>query len=189
MRSIDMHAHLTPQCFQQAIKDTGEWHGMKGDRGELNNPRNVWTPEQRLGDMNSLGVDMQVVSTNVSFYSYDADVATATTIARLCNDEVAQMIMDHPDRFAGFATIPMQDVGAAIAELERSMTQLGLKGAMIDDKVNGRTFDEPEFLPFWKAAEEMGALIFVHQASHPQLTCTIFTNPAHQIKSCFFSYF
>ncbi len=45
-----------------------------------------------------------------------------------------------------------------------AVVQLGLKGAMINDHVNGRTFDEPEFLPFWKAAEQMGALIFIHQA-------------------------
>jgi aminocarboxymuconate-semialdehyde decarboxylase len=57
----------------------------------------------------------------------------------------------------------MQDVGAAIAELERCMTRLGFKGAEINDHVNGRTFDEPEFRPFWKAAEQMGALVFFHQ--------------------------
>ena len=58
----------------------------------------------------------------------------------------------------------MQDVGAAIDELERSMVQLGLKGAMIDDKVNDRTFDDPIYLPFFKAADQMGALIFFHQS-------------------------
>ncbi|MBI3327729.1 MAG: amidohydrolase family protein [Nitrospinae bacterium] len=78
-------------------------------------------------------------------------------------DEVHQMTMDHPERFKGFAQIPMQDVKAAIAELDRSVNQLGIVGAMIDDKVNGRTYDEPEFLPLWKAAEQMGALMFIHQ--------------------------
>jgi aminocarboxymuconate-semialdehyde decarboxylase len=74
------------------------------------------------------------------------------------------MTVDYPARFAGLATLPMQDVKAAIAELERSVVQLGLKGAMINDQVNGRTYDEPEFLPFWKAAEQMGALLPIHQA-------------------------
>jgi aminocarboxymuconate-semialdehyde decarboxylase len=73
------------------------------------------------------------------------------------------MTRDYPNRFAGFATLPMQNVRAGIAELERSVTQLGLKGAMIEDVINGRTFDEPEFLPFWQAAEQLDALIFVHQ--------------------------
>jgi aminocarboxymuconate-semialdehyde decarboxylase len=73
------------------------------------------------------------------------------------------MTIDYPECFKGFAQIPMQDVKAAIAELDRSVNQLGLVGAMIDDKVNGRTYDDPEFMPLWKAAEQMGALMFIHQ--------------------------
>ena len=57
----------------------------------------------------------------------------------------------------------MQDVKEAVAELERCMTRLGLKGVEINDHVNGRTLEEPEFRPFWKAAEQMGALVFFHQ--------------------------
>ena len=164
MRAIDIHAHLTPQCFQREVLAGKTWYGMTNAEGELFNPRNAWTPEQRLADMHSLGVDIQIVSTNVAFYKYDQDVATTTAIARACNDEVHQMTMDHPDRFAGLATLPMQDMRAAIAELERSVVQLGLKGAMINDHVNERTYDAPEFLPLWKEAEQMGALIFIHQA-------------------------
>src|SRR5688500_8409472 len=74
------------------------------------------------------------------------------------------MTKSWPDRFAGLATLPMYDFKAAFAELARVMTRLGFKGAMINDHVNGRTLDEPEFLPFWKAAEQMGALILFHQA-------------------------
>jgi aminocarboxymuconate-semialdehyde decarboxylase len=164
MRAIDIHAHLTPQCFQQAVLAGQTWHGMTSTEGELFNPMNAWTPEQRLADMESLGVDMQVVSTNVAFYKYDQDVATTVAIAQACNNEVRQMTVDYPSRFAGLATLPMQDIPAAIAELERAVGQLGLKGAMINDQVNDRTFDEPEFLPFWKAAEQMEALILIHQA-------------------------
>ena len=75
MRAIDIHAHLTPQCFQQAVLAGQTWHGMTSAEGELFNPMNAWTPEQRLTEMDSLGVDMQVVSTNVAFYKYDQDVA------------------------------------------------------------------------------------------------------------------
>ena len=74
------------------------------------------------------------------------------------------MTKSWPDRFAGLATLPIQDVKSAIAELERVMLHLGFKGAMINDQVNGRTLDEPEFLPFWRAAEQLGALILFHQA-------------------------
>ena len=61
--------------------------------------------------------------------------------------------------------MPMQDPAAAVEELTRAMTELNLKGAMISDHVVGRTYDEPEFLPFFKAAEALGAILFIHQGS------------------------
>ena len=88
MRAIDLHAHLTPQCFQREVLAGKTWHGMTSAEGELHNSMNAWTPEQRLADMDSLGVDIQVVSTNVAFYKYDQDVTTTTAIARACNNEV-----------------------------------------------------------------------------------------------------
>ena len=163
MRSIDIHAHSTPQCFQRAVLAGQDWHGMTAADGELFNPRNAWTPEQRIADMDSLGVDIQVVSTSPGFYQYHQEPAVTAAIARDCNDEIRQMTMDYPQRLAGLALLPMQDTPAAVAELERAMQRLGFKGAMIGDQVNGKTFDEPEFRPLWKAAEEMGALIFIHQ--------------------------
>ena len=163
MRSIDIHAHSTPQCFQRAVLAGQDWHGMTAADGELFNPRNDWTPEQRIADMDSLGVDIQVVSTSPGFYQYHQDPAVTAAIARDCNDEIRQMTLDYPQRLAGLAILPMQDTPAAVAELERAVLQLGFQGAMIGDQVNGKTFDEPEFRPLWKAAEEMGALIFIHQ--------------------------
>jgi len=61
-------------------------------------------------------------------------------------------------------------VKAAIAELERCMAQLGLKGAEINDHINGRTLDDPEFRPFWRAAEQMDALIFFHQGGETMVS-------------------
>ena len=114
-------------------------------------------------DMDSLGVDVQIASTGAQFYYYGRDGQEIAAMHRECNDEVHQMTIDHPDRFKGLAQIPMQDVDLAIAELDRCVNQLGMVGAMIDDKVNGKTFDEPEFLPLWKAAEQMGAVFLIHQ--------------------------
>ena len=162
MRTIDIHAHLTPQCFIHAMNEGKEWHGIKpGD--QVIGPRAAWTPEQRIADMNSLGVEVHVVSTGAGFYNYDMDSGTVAAMHKECNDEVHQMTLDYPERFKGFAQIPMQDVKSAVDELERSVTKLGLVGAMINDTVNGRTFDAPELLPLWKAAEQMGAVMFVHQ--------------------------
>ena len=108
-------------------------------------------------------MNVHILSTTPTLYGYDLDPKVTIAMNKECNDEVAQTAKSWPDRFSGFATLPMQDVKAAIAELERSVIKLGLKGAMIDDHVNGLTYDEPQFLPFWKAAEQMGALIFIHQ--------------------------
>ena len=162
MRTIDIHAHSTPQSFIKATKSGEDWHTLNLGSA-LSNPRNGWTPEQRIADMDSLGVDIQVVSTTAAFYRYDLDTEVTAAMHRECNDEVSQLTKDHPDRFAGLANIPMQDPTAAIEELERSMVTLGLKGAMINDTANNVTYDEPQYLPFWKAAEELGALIFIHQ--------------------------
>jgi aminocarboxymuconate-semialdehyde decarboxylase len=176
MRSIDVHAHLTPQCFWRATENGGDWHTLRRDKNARGQecavvggrqqplpPRAKWTPEERLADMDSLGVDVHVVSPYSGFYNYHLDAAVTVATSQDSNNEVSTMVKTWPQRFAGLGTLPMQDVPAAIAELERCISQLGLKGAMINDHVNGRTFDEPEFRPFWRAAEQLGTLIFFHQ--------------------------
>ena len=172
MRPIDIHAHISPAPFLQAMAQGRDWHGITADAwpSHRSNPRTMWTPEQRLADMDSLGVDVHVLSTGAAFYNYEKDPAAVAKMARECNDYVAQLTRDHPSRFAGFATLPMQDVRASVAELERSVSTLGLKGAMIGDHVNGRTFDDPQFLPLWRAAEQMGAVMFVHQGGSTVVT-------------------
>jgi aminocarboxymuconate-semialdehyde decarboxylase len=183
MRSIDVHAHLTPQCFWRATENGGDWHTLKretdargmeyalvGGRRQALPPRAKWTPEERLADMDSLGVDVHVVSPYVGFYNYHLPVEVARATSAETNDEIAGMIQARPERFAGLGTLPMQDVKAAIGEMERCMTRLGLKGVEINDHVNGRTLEEPEFRPFWKAAQELGALVFFHQGGDTVVT-------------------
>ena len=167
MRTIDIHAHITPEAYIAASRRGEAWHGIRPEGvSNMNyNPRTTWTPQERIADMNSLGVDVQVLSTNASFYNYDMDASVVAAMARDCNDYVAQLTKDYPDRFSGFATLPMQDVAASVVELERSMN-MGLKGAMIGDQVNGKTFDEPEFMPLWKSAEASGAVMLIHQGGN-----------------------
>lgn len=165
MRTIDFHAHISPEGFIRAAEKGEDWYGTKANAGAMlsYNPRTGWLPEQRLADMDSLGVDVHVLSTNSYFYNYEKEASIVSKMSVEANDYVSQLTKDHPTRFAGLANLPMQDVKASVAELERSMTQLGLKGAMIGDHVNGKTFDDPEFLPLWKAAEELGAVLLIHQ--------------------------
>jgi len=184
MRSIDIHAHVTPQCFWRATENGGDWHTLKREKTAQGGeaavvgrskqalpPKARWTPEERIADMDSLGVDVQVVSPYVGFYNYQLDTPVALATSRATNDEISEMTRTWPKRFAaGLGTLPMQDVKASIVELERCMTQLGLKGVEINDHVNGRTFEEPEFRPFWKSVDELGAVVFFHQAGETLVT-------------------
>ncbi|HLF03737.1 MAG TPA: amidohydrolase family protein, partial [Dehalococcoidia bacterium] len=93
---------------------------------------------------------------------YHLPAAQGLQLAREVNNEISAMTRQWPQRFAGLATLPMQDVKAAVAELERAVQVLGLRGAELDTVVNGKGWDEPEFLPLFQAAEQMGALLFYH---------------------------
>jgi aminocarboxymuconate-semialdehyde decarboxylase len=175
MRTIDIHAHLVPRSLWQAAEAGREWYGFRhepgnglgtmlggGKRTSFNSPKVRFTPEERLRDMDAQGVDVQVVSIHTPFFGYHLDPAEGRSLAREVNDEIATMTRQWPQRFAGLATLPVQDVKAAIDELERAVTVLGLKGAELDTIVNGENWDEPKFLPLFKAAEAMGAVLFFH---------------------------
>jgi aminocarboxymuconate-semialdehyde decarboxylase len=101
--------------------------------------------------------------------SYHLDPVQGRQLARDVNDEIAAMTRQWPQRFAGLATLPVQDVGAAIDELDRAVHVLGLKGAELDTAVNGENWDEPRFLPLFEAAESMGAVLFFHPQPHHNL--------------------
>jgi aminocarboxymuconate-semialdehyde decarboxylase len=163
MPVIDMHAHVTPERYKKAISEHGEWHGLDAVPGELGLGGFDKSLHERLDEMDALGVDMQLVTPTVGFYQYGNQLEVTRRIARECNDEIGEMVAAHPNRFAGLATLPMQDPPSAIDEMERAMSDLGLEGVIISDHVAGRTYDEPEFLPFFAAAEELGAIVFFHQ--------------------------
>jgi aminocarboxymuconate-semialdehyde decarboxylase len=163
MQVIDVHAHVTPERFKAAIERDGSWHGLGPQAGELHREGFARSLDRRLADMDADGVDRQLVTPTVGFFQYSNDLDTTVTVARECNDEVAEMVDAMPDRFSGLGTLPMQDVPSAIDELTRVMTELNLKGVIVSDHVAGKTYDEPEFLPFFKTAEALGAIVFFHQ--------------------------
>jgi aminocarboxymuconate-semialdehyde decarboxylase len=175
MRAIDVHAHLVPQSLWHAAAAGKEWYGYRhepgqglgvmvgnGKRTAFSSPKVRFTTDERLKDMDAQGVDVQVVSIHTPFFGYHLDPAQGRQLAREVNDEIAGLTRQSPQRFTGLATLPVQDVTAAIDELERAVTVLGLKGAELDTNVNGEQWDEPKFRPFFKAAEAMGAVLFFH---------------------------
>src|SRR5579875_961843 len=90
--------------------------------------------DRRLADMDDQGVDVQVLSLNTPGVQ-NLPPQTSVSIAREANDALAGVVHGHPDRFQGFAAVPTPDPEAAAAELERAVSQLGFRGAML----NGRT--------------------------------------------------
>lgn len=162
MAVVDMHAHVTPERYKEAIRSEGRWYGLDASAGELDRGGFARPISDRLVEMDALGVDTQLVTPTVGFYQYDNDLEVTKRIATECNDELAEIVEAHPGRFLGMGTLPMQDVPSAITELER-IVGLGFKGAVINDWVNEQTYDDPVFLPFFAAAEDMGALLFFHQ--------------------------
>ena len=163
MAIIDMHAHLTPERYKRAIRDSGSWYGLGPKAGELGKGAFDQPLSARLAEMDATGVDVQVLTPTMGFSQYENELETTRRIARECNDEIAEVVGEYPDRFLGMGTVPLQDVPSAIEELERVMGDLRMKGVIVRDHVNGRTYDEPEFLPFFRAAEELGAVVFFHQ--------------------------
>ena len=160
---VDVHTHLTPRCFIEGVQKDGVWYGMTEDDGELDNPKNLWSIERRFEEMDRLGVDAHMVSPTDVFYQYNQKPETTAKIARQCNEEIAELAKTYPNRIIGMGTLPMQDIDLAVAEMERGMDKLGLSGFMIDDHVNGVTYDDPVFNPFWEKAERLGAFLLVHQ--------------------------
>lgn len=125
-------------------------------------PRGGWDIERRLADMDKAGFDVQVLSATPQTYLYGQEASLAAACAALQNDQIAKLVNEHPERFIGIATLPMQAPHVAVAELRRAMTKLGLRGAMIGSNVQGKNLDDPSFNPLWQTAEELGAFMFIH---------------------------
>jgi aminocarboxymuconate-semialdehyde decarboxylase len=163
MPVIDLHAHLTPERFKRAIESTGYWYGLDASVGELDRGGFAKSLPERLEEMDRFGVEMQLLTPTVGFYQYENALDVTKMIHQECNDEIQETVAQHPDRFLGMGMVPMQDPASAIAEMERVIRDLGLVGVILNDHVAGRTFDDPVFLPFFEAAQDLGALLFFHQ--------------------------
>ncbi len=121
--------------------------------------------EERLPQLDAAGVDVEVLSLNSPGIQAEQDPATAVRKACEVNDFLAAVMAEHPTRFAGFAALPLQDPGAAAKELDRAVTQLGLRGALVNAHTNGRYLDDPEVRVVWERAEGLGVPLYLHPAN------------------------
>jgi 2,3-dihydroxybenzoate decarboxylase len=121
----------------------------------------------RIGEMDEAGIDVQVISHGAPA-TQRMDAATAVPLARRANDRLQEAVRAHPDRFAAFACLPTADPKAAADELERAVTRLGFKGAMVHGLTNGVWFDDKRFRPILERAQALDVPIYIHPAvPHP----------------------
>ncbi len=120
--------------------------------------------ELRLKEMDEAGIDVQVLSHGAPS-TQRLDAPTAVRLARDANDRLAKVIAARPDRFAGFAALPTPDPKAAATELDRAISELGFKGAMVHGLTNGVFFDDKRFWPIFERAQALDVPLYVHPAA------------------------
>lgn len=118
--------------------------------------------DMRLASMDRAGIARAVLGLAGPGVQAERDTATAIRNAKAANDFLAAEIQKRPDRYLGFAHLPMQDARAAADELERCVRELRFCGAMINGHTNGQYLDHPSLAPFWERAEALGTLIYIH---------------------------
>lgn len=175
-RTIDVHCHifcppaeeLAASLLGHAEQKAEEFSAM-GEASKTVNASLIGTLgpklvsiERRLADMDAMGVDIQLISPSPTQYHYWADRDAAPAIADMQNDRISEICAALPDRFLGLGALAMQDPQLAADQLTNLIRRRGFKGAQISSLVNGRDIADPFFLPFWKRADELGAVIFIH---------------------------
>ncbi|MCC6753375.1 MAG: amidohydrolase [Saprospiraceae bacterium] len=175
MKKIDIHTHLIPEKLP-------DWAGKFGYGGFVNLRHcapgcaqmyvddrffreiqsNCWDPRHRIRDCDASGVQIQVLSTIPVLFSYWAKPSDGLDLSRFLNDHLADVVRQYPDRFVGLGTLPMQDPGLAIGEMQRCMDELGFGGFEIGSHINHWNLDAPELNAFFAEAEACGAALFVH---------------------------
>jgi len=120
-------------------------------------------PDVRLRVNDHLGIELQVVSPNPITYFHHVEAEIAIEFCHWHNDELAAVVAGHPDRFRGFAQLPMQDIDAATAELRRAVEDLGLLGAYIGTDFQ-TDLDDERLDPFWSTASALDVPVFIHPA-------------------------
>jgi aminocarboxymuconate-semialdehyde decarboxylase len=172
---IDIHGHLlVPEANALADGHQCEAADAAAERASFGAAsiaanqaqiRRVWpqltSVERRLADLDAIGVDVQVVSP-MPMHRYWAGPELAVTLTTVTNEAVAAHCAGGAGRLYGLGTLPLQHPGLAVRELERAMTELGLKGVSVSTNVDGRELADAAFEPVWEAAAGLGAVVFVH---------------------------
>lgn len=160
---VAVEEHFVPPGLEELISGVGwspdEWRRVV-DR--------LRDTERRLEEMDRVGIELAVLSLGAFGVQDVPQPARAVDLARRANDALAEIVAARPDRFAGFAALPLQDTAAATAELERAVAELGLRGALVNgfstvgDADTGAYYDDEAYLPFWERVEALGVPFYLH---------------------------
>jgi aminocarboxymuconate-semialdehyde decarboxylase len=172
--NVDVHWHYVPDAYVQAIRrgdaglvervvrddDGKEWIAIGPGRYPL--VPELHRPEAQVAEMRRRRIDLAAVSPSPTLLQYHLDGARGLELHRMVNDEIADLVSAYPERYVGLAAVPLQDTTLAVQELERAMQVKGLRGVEISTHVNGRNLDDASLRPFFRAAADLGAFVFVH---------------------------
>jgi len=169
---LDLHTHYYPDVYFDRIRSLSSDFSfdvdptgrtiikLKGARFfGITEP--MTDPRKRLEDMDRVGIDVEVLSLSTPNVFF-APPERQEEVARMVNDAYAELIARYPDRFKGFASIPLDAGDAAIRELERALDELKLNGVVLLSNISGRSLTSPEYRPFFEAANERRVCIFIH---------------------------
>lgn len=163
MRTIALEEHfVTPEL---AAYGAGTASIAQPDVWERASRQLLDFTAERLPQLDAAGIDVEVLSLNSPGIQAEPDPSTAVKKAGDANDFLAGVIAEHPTRFAGFAALPLQDPDAAAKELDRAVTQLGLRGALVNAHTGGRYLDDPALRVVWERAEGLGVPLYLHPAN------------------------
>jgi aminocarboxymuconate-semialdehyde decarboxylase len=171
MRIVDVHNHFYPPAYVDALRAGESAITVRVDaegNPEVHYPGdyNVLVPghrdiAHRAEVLEREGVDTQVISLTTPGTHVETP-ARAARYASLVNDAFARVVADYRGRFAAYATLPLNDPAASVAELRRAVEQLGFRGAMLFSNVNGVPLADARYWPLYEAADALGVVLHIH---------------------------
>lgn len=160
---IDIYAHIIPHRFSERMLQLSSHAGYMQKRAR--EIPVLFDLDLRFRIMDKFPNYKQVLTIASTPVESIGDSRTSPELARIANDELAELVAKHPDRFAAFAAaLPMNNPDACLAEVDRAVRDLGARGVQIYSNVNGRPLDDPEFRPLFERMAAYDLPIWLHPA-------------------------